>query len=119
MGGGFGEGAAISLDMAHLSDSFRGMSKAVKDAPPKAAEGSVDLPFEEALKRLEQIVDSMENDSLPLESLLSKYEQGTQLAASCQARLAEAEVKVQQLERKANGQFALKPLAAAEEAPQG
>lgn len=88
------------------------MSKAVKDAPA-IAEDSVDLPFEEALKRLEQIVDSMESDDLPLETLLSKYEQGTKLAASCQARLAEAEVKIQQLERKSNGQFALKPLAPA------
>jgi exodeoxyribonuclease VII small subunit len=94
------------------------MSKAVKDAPA-GAEEAVNLPFEEALKRLEQIVDSMENDDLPLETLLSKYELGTQLAGSCQARLAEAEVKIQQLERKASGQFALKPLAVKEEGPQG
>lgn len=93
------------------------MSKAVKDAPA-GAEEIVNLPFEEALKRLEQIVDSMENDDLPLETLLSKYELGTQLAASCQARLTEAEVKIQQLERKSNGQFALKPLAANQEGAQ-
>lgn len=68
------------------------------------------LPFEEALKRLEGIVESMENDDLPLETLLSRYEEGTKLAQSCQVRLAEAEVKIQQLERKSNGQFALKPL---------
>jgi exodeoxyribonuclease VII small subunit len=86
------------------------MSKTVKDAPPLPEE-SVNLPFEEALKRLEGIVDSMENDDLPLESLLAKYEEGTRLAQSCQFRLAEAEVKIQQLERKANGQFALKPLS--------
>lgn len=85
------------------------MSKPVKDAAP-AAEIGVNLPFEEALKRLEGIVESMENDDLPLETLLSKYEEGTKLAQSCQARLAEAEVKIQQLERKSNGQFALKPL---------
>lgn len=87
------------------------MSKTVKDAVP-VTEQSVDLPFEEALKRLEGIVDSMENDDLPLEKLLSRYEEGTRLAQSCQARLAEAEVKIQQLERKASGQFSLKPLAA-------
>ena len=91
------------------------MSKPVKDAPP-ATEQSVNLPFEEALKRLEGIVDSMENDDLPLESLLSKYEQGTSLAQSCHARLAEAEVKIQQLERKSNGQFALKSLTPGAEA---
>jgi exodeoxyribonuclease VII small subunit len=88
------------------------MSKPVKDAPPATQSdmGSAVLPFEEALKRLEGIVDSMENDDLPLESLLAKYEEGTKLAQSCQVRLAEAEVKIQQLERKSEGQFILKPL---------
>ena len=86
------------------------MSKAVKDAAP-ATEDCVNLPFEEALKRLEGIVDAMESDDLPLETLLAKYEEGTRLAQSCQARLVEAEVKVQQLERKASGQLATKPLS--------
>ena len=90
------------------------MSNAVKDAPPQAGE-SVNLPFEEALKRLEEIVDSMENDELPLETLLARYEHGTRLAQNCQNRLAEAELKIQQLERKASGQFTLKPLTSTPE----
>ena len=85
------------------------MSKAVKDATP-ATEDCVNLPFEEALKRLEGIVDSMENDDLPLETLLSKYEEGTRLTQTCQGHLAAAEVKIQQLERKANGQLTVKPI---------
>ena len=89
---------------------FARMSKPVKDAPP-AAEECANLPFEEALKRLEGIVESMENDDLPLDALLSQYEEGTKLAQSCHSRLAEAEIKIQQLERKSNGQFALKPLS--------
>jgi exodeoxyribonuclease VII small subunit len=88
------------------------MSSAVKDTPPAAEQGA-DLPFEEALKRLETIVETMENDDLSLEVLLARYEEGTRLAQSCQARLAEAELKIQQLERKNNGQFALKPLSPA------
>ena len=91
------------------------MSKAVKDAAP-ATEDCVNLPFEEALKRLEGIVDAMENDDLPLETLLAKYEEGTRLAQSCQARLSEAELKVQQLERKTNGQVAVKTISPAAEA---
>ena len=86
------------------------MSKAVKDAAP-AKEDCANLPFEEALKRLEGIVDAMENDDLPLETLLAKYEEGTRLAENCQARLVEAEVKVQRLERKANGQLTTKPIS--------
>jgi exodeoxyribonuclease VII small subunit len=86
------------------------MSKAVKDAAP-ATDDCVNLPFEEALKRLEGIVDAMENDDLPLETLLARYEEGTRLADRCQSRLAEAEVKVQQLERKASGEFRVQSLS--------
>lgn len=92
------------------------MSKTVKDAAPAMAE-CVNLPFEEALKRLEGIVDAMESDDLPLETLLARYEEGTRLAESCQTRLAEAEVKIQQLERKASGQLGLKPLSPAHSQP--
>jgi exodeoxyribonuclease VII small subunit len=86
------------------------MSKAVKDAAP-ATDDCVNLPFEEALKRLEGIVDAMENDDLPLETLLARYEEGTRLAERCQSRLAEAEVKVQQLERKASGEIRVQSLS--------
>lgn len=67
------------------------------------------LPFEEALKKLETIVEAMEGDDLPLESLLAKYEEGTKLAQVCQAKLAEAELKIQQLEKTAAGESKLKP----------
>lgn len=89
------------------------MSKTVKDAAP-ATEDCANLPFEEALKRLEGIVDAMENDDLPLETLLSKYEEGTRLAQTCQSQLAAAEVKVQQLERKASGQLTGKTISPAD-----
>jgi exodeoxyribonuclease VII small subunit len=69
------------------------------------------LPFEEALGRLESIVEAMEAGDLPLEDLLAKYEQGMKLAATCQAKLAEAEVKIQQLEKTSAGELKLKPLS--------
>ena len=53
----------------------------------------------------------MESEDLPLESLLAKYEEGTQLARTCQDKLAEAEVKIQQLEKNAAGEMKLKPMA--------
>ena len=87
------------------------MSKTVKDAA-QATGDCAGLPFEEALKRLEGVVDAMENDDLPLETLLAKYQEGTRLAQNCQARLAEAELRIQQLERKPGGELALKPVAA-------
>jgi exodeoxyribonuclease VII small subunit len=74
--------------------------------PAKAAS----LPFEEALKKLETIVTAMEAEDLPLETLLAKYEEGTRLARVCQEKLAEAEVKIQQLEKTAAGEIKLKPV---------
>jgi exodeoxyribonuclease VII small subunit len=70
------------------------------------------LPFEEALKQLEAIVEAMESEDLPLEALLGKYEAGTQLARVCQEKLADAELKIQQLERNAAGETKLKPFSA-------
>ena len=73
------------------------------------------LPFEEALKKLETIVSAMEGEDLPLEALLAKYEEGTRLAKICQEKLADAELKIQQLEKTAAGEMKLKPLALSEE----
>ena len=66
-------------------------------------------PFEEALKKLEGIVEAMESDDLPLETLLAKYEEGSKLVKICQEKLAEAELKIQQLEKNAAGEMKLKP----------
>ena len=66
-------------------------------------------PFEEALKKLEGIVEAMESDDLPLETLLAKYEEGSKLVRICQQKLAEAELKIQQLEKDAAGEMKLKP----------
>jgi exodeoxyribonuclease VII small subunit len=68
-------------------------------------------PFEEAMQKLESIVEAMESGDLPLESLLTKYEEGTRLAQVCQSKLAEAELRIQQLEKATSGELKLKPLA--------
>jgi exodeoxyribonuclease VII small subunit len=70
-----------------------------------------DLPFEEALKKLETIVEAMESEDLPLETLLARYEEGTRLAKTCQQKLSEAELKIQRLEKDAAGELVLKPMS--------
>lgn len=81
--------------------------------PTKAAGQSParSLPFEEALKKLEGVVEAMESDDLPLETLLARYEEGTKLVKICQEKLAEAELKIQQLEKNAAGEMKLKPVS--------
>ncbi len=66
-------------------------------------------PFEEALQKLESVVEAMESDDLPLETLLARYEEGAKLVKICQEKLAEAELKIQQLEKNAAGELKLKP----------
>lgn len=70
------------------------------------------VPFEEALQKLEAIVEAMESGDLPLETLLAKFEEGTRLVKLCQAKLEEAEVKIQKLEKNAAGALTLQPLDA-------
>jgi exodeoxyribonuclease VII small subunit len=74
------------------------------------------LPFEEAIKRLESIVETMESGELPLEDLLSRYEEGTGLARHCQSKLTQAELRIQQLEKSANGETSLRPVPLADTA---
>lgn len=89
------------------------MPNAAKSAGQSVA--AKDLPFEEALKKLEQVVEAMESGDLPLESLLARFEEGTRLVRTCQAKLEEAEVKVSKLEKNAAGEPVLK--AASETLP--
>ena len=70
---------------------------------------SKEIPFEEALKKLESVVEAMESGDLPLESLLARYEEGTRLVKTCHAKLEEAELKISKLEKNATGEPVLKP----------
>ena len=61
--------------------------------------------FEEALKRLEEIADTMENDETGLEESVKLYKEGVELAAYCAEKLNSAEQQVSQLKIKADGIF--------------
>ena len=86
------------------------MPNATKNAGQEAAGRPGNVPFEDALKKLETIVEAMESEDLPLETLLARYEEGTRLVKICQEKLAEAELKIQQLEKNAAGEMKLKPM---------
>lgn len=63
--------------------------------------------FEDALARLETIVESMESGDVPLAELLAKFEEGNTLLKTCEARLKEAELKIEQLKKQKDGSPAL------------
>lgn len=57
------------------------------------------LSFEAALTKLESIVESMESGDVPLADLLAKFEEGNKLLKLCEARLKDAELKIEQLKK--------------------
>jgi len=56
-----------------------------------------ELTYEKAYKRLEEIVEKLENSSVPLEESMKLFEEGTKLANFCNTKLNDAEQKFTQL----------------------
>ncbi len=61
------------------------------------------LTFEDALKRLEAIVQQLERGDVPLEQAIALYEEGNRLRARCQDRLEAAQARIEQIVRGADG----------------
>ena len=64
---------------------------------------NTELNFEQALKRLEEIVNQMEQGRATLEDSLKLFEEGTRLAAFCGAQLDEAELRVTRIMKGPDG----------------
>lgn len=69
------------------------------------------LSFEEALAELEKIVKGLEGGQQKLEDAITCYERGTLLRRHCEAKLAEAEARVQAIVERADGTLGLRDLA--------
>jgi exodeoxyribonuclease VII small subunit len=63
-----------------------------KDAPPLDA-----VSFEAALEELEKIVQALERGAVPLDEQVRMYERGATLKAHCEKKLADAQLKVDQI----------------------
>ena len=64
---------------------------------------SKNLSFEEALKELEEIVNSLERVDVSLEDAIEAYERGSMLKNQCEKRLKEAKMKVEKIQSSQNG----------------
>ena len=74
------------------------------------------LSFEDAMAELERIVRGLEGGQMKLEDAITCYERGTALRRHCEAKLAEAEARVQAIVRRTDGMLGVKdagPLVAA------
>jgi exodeoxyribonuclease VII small subunit len=67
-----------------------------------------EMKFEEALKKLEKIVEELESGKLTLDDSLKKYEEGVKLSRFCLKSLQSAQKKIQMLTKKDEG-WELKP----------
>jgi exodeoxyribonuclease VII small subunit len=76
---------------------------ASKQPAPVKTPGS-EHTFESAVGRLEQIVAEMESEKLPLENLLTYYEEGTNLVKVCEEKLKAAEKRIEIITRDAGGE---------------
>lgn len=56
--------------------------------------------FEQAMERLEEIADLLQNGEKGLDESLTLYEEGNELAKFCEAQLTKAESRLQILSRK-------------------
>lgn len=55
------------------------------------------LSFEDALKRLEAIVQQLESGDVPLDRSIELYAEGDKLRAQCQKRLADAQARIDKI----------------------
>ena len=70
-----------------------------------------DITFEEALGRLERIVDQLEAGHLGLEESLKVFEEGVALARRCGKYLEEAEKRIELLTKDESGLLKTEPFA--------
>jgi exodeoxyribonuclease VII small subunit len=78
----------------------------VSDQPnehPESA-GEESLDFETALGRVESIIERIESGEIGLERSVGEYERGMKLIARCRRILAQAEQRVEDLNRSLDGQ---------------
>lgn len=61
------------------------------------------MKFEDALAELEKIVRELEDGKVELDGAIEKYERGAALKRHCEAKLAEAQARIEKITRNAGG----------------
>jgi exodeoxyribonuclease VII small subunit len=65
----------------------------------KSADPDPEVRFEDAIERLESIIERMETEQIPLDELLEDYENGTHLLKLCRNRIDSARTRVETINR--------------------
>jgi exodeoxyribonuclease VII small subunit len=72
------------------------------------------ITFEEAMKKLESIVETLGEGNLSLDDSLKMFEEGMELCKFCNKKLDEAEYKVEKLMEKEGGEISVEEFKAEE-----
>jgi len=67
------------------------------------------LKFEQAMHRLDTIVEAMESGEIGIEESISKYEEAMELAAHCRRILDESEQRIKKIQLDAAGNLQTEP----------
>jgi len=76
------------------------------EIPPEIAA----LSFEDALKQLEELVRQLEKGESRLDDAIRAYERGAALKRHCEAKLAEARLKVERISFGPGGEIGTEPM---------
>ena len=70
-----------------------------------------DIPFEEYLKKLEKIVQKLEESELTLDESVKAYEEGMNISKMCLEKLNETKKKIEQLVIDDENKYSTKPFS--------
>ena len=63
------------------------------------------MTFEDAMKELENLVDSLDKGNVSLDEAIAAYDRGSQLKDHCQKKLNEAKMKVETIQSSTEKNF--------------
>lgn len=82
------------------------MTKKIKEIPAEIRR----MSFEQALSELEGIVEQLESGEVDLEASISTYTRGNMLKRHCEAKLADAKEKIEQIDLASDGSIKITPI---------
>lgn len=77
--------------------------------PAETADDIAIMSFEDALSELEDIVRALEDGAGPLDEAIAAYERGAHLKRHCEAKLREAQGRVDKIVLAAGGEVSTEP----------
>jgi exodeoxyribonuclease VII small subunit len=97
----------VSEDPKSWNDLAAGAETPIE--PEAGAADIAAMGFEQALAELERIVQELERGQLELDAAIAAYERGTRLRLHCEAKLREAQLRVERITLGENGVVGSKP----------